>query len=95
MTTPADNTPRAILYDAYVDAGKLQEGDELGGEQLAAGMRRLRDLVNFWQTQGLKLWLLSDTAVTIAEFRPDQFHIVDGSARQPVSNAHCPALTLK
>ncbi len=57
MTTPADNTPRAILYDAY--------GDELGGEQTASGMRRLRELVSLWQTQGIKLWLLSDTAVTI------------------------------
>jgi len=65
MTTPTDNTPFGVIHDAYRDAKLLQLGDDLSGEQLAEGMRRLRDLINLWQTQGLKLFLLSDTPVTL------------------------------
>lgn len=65
MTTPAINTPYAIIDDAYHDAGLLQQGDTPNSEQLASGMRRLRDLINLWQTQGLKLWLQVDTSVTL------------------------------
>lgn len=65
MTTPADNTPIAIITDAMMDAGLLQDGEDPTPEQLAKNMRRLRDMINLWQTQGLKLWLLSDTAVPI------------------------------
>ena len=50
MTTPNDNTPASIIQDAYMDAGLLQEGDSLNGEQIAAGMRKLTDMVNLWQT---------------------------------------------
>lgn len=65
MTTPAYNAVYQILDDAYHDAGVLKEGDTPNGEQIAAGMRRLTDVIMFEQTQGLKLWLLSDTAVTL------------------------------
>ena len=65
MTAPADNTPASIIRDAYFDAGLVQEGDSLNGEQIAGGMRRLTDLVNLWQTQGLKLWLNQDMSVTL------------------------------
>ena len=65
MTTPADNTPNAILQDAYVDAGLIQDTDELSGEQLAKGLRRLRDVINFLQTRGLKLWTWQDVEVTL------------------------------
>jgi hypothetical protein len=67
MTTPADNTPYAIIADAYWDAGKLMEGQNPSSEQLAGGMRRLRDLVNTWQTMGLKLFLNVDTEVTLTD----------------------------
>lgn len=65
MTTPADNTPYAIIVDALTDCGKLQEGDEVVGERLASCMRRLRDLVNYFTTKGVKLWLQSDQAITL------------------------------
>ena len=67
MTAPADNTPISIINDAYFDAGLLQEGDTLNGEQIVSGMRRLTDIVNLWQTQGCKLWLNVDTPVPLAE----------------------------
>lgn len=65
MTTPTINTVYAILTDAYKDAGLRQEGDELTPEQLAEGMRRLRALMLFFQTKGLKLWTQSDQSVTL------------------------------
>lgn len=67
MTTPASNTPYAIITDANVDAGRLPEGQVLSSERLASGLRRLNDIINLWLTQGLKLWLLVDTAVTLTE----------------------------
>lgn len=65
MTTPTDNTPLGIITDAMLDARKLQQGDEPTGEALASNMRRLRDLVNYFMTKGIKLWLNVDTAVPI------------------------------
>jgi len=65
MTTPAINTPYAIINDAMHDAGYLQLGQTPNGEQLASNMRRLEDLINTWQTQGLKLWLNVDLPVVL------------------------------
>lgn len=65
MTTPSINTPNAIIADAYMDAGLLMEGQTPNSEQLASGMRRLRDVINFLQTEGLKLWLNQDITVPI------------------------------
>jgi hypothetical protein len=48
-----------------VDAGLLQPGDEPSGEQYVMYLRRLRDLINLWQTQGLKMWLQFDQSVTL------------------------------
>lgn len=62
---PASNTPNGIITDAMVDAGLIQLGDSPSSEQLAANMRRLVDVINFEQTQGLKLWVNVDTAVTL------------------------------
>jgi hypothetical protein len=45
----------------------LQEGSEPGGEQYASGMRRLRDIINLWQTQGLKLWVNQEISVTLTD----------------------------
>ena len=57
MTAPADNTPLAIITDAYFDAGITQEGQSVNSDQIVNGMRKLTDVINLWQTQGLKLWL--------------------------------------
>lgn len=65
MTTPAYNTPISIISDAYFDAGLIQEGEAINGEQVVSGMRKLTDLVNLWQTQGLKLWLNTEVVVPL------------------------------
>lgn len=65
MTTPASNTPSAILQDAFLDACLIQRGQVLNGEQTADGLRRLIDIINFEQTQGLKLWANIDTTVPL------------------------------
>lgn len=65
MVAPVSNTPYGIIYDAYHDAGILGEGDEPDSEQLAEGMRRLCDVINLWQTQGLKLFLLEDLSIPL------------------------------
>lgn len=65
MTTPSDNVPASIIQDAYFDAGLIQEGQTVNSEQVVNGMRKLTDMINLWQTQGLKLWLLQDLSVTL------------------------------
>ena len=67
MTAVNNNTPIAIISDAYFDAGLLQEGQSPNSEQLVTGMRKLGDVINLWQTQGLKLWLLQDLPVTLVD----------------------------
>lgn len=56
-TTSVSNTAYGIIYDAMVDAGLLSEGSRPNSDQLATYMRRLNDIINLWQTQGLKLFL--------------------------------------
>lgn len=65
MTAPAYNSPYPIITDAYLDAGLIQRGEEPDSGQLATGMRRLQDLINIEQTQGLKLFLQEDLSVTL------------------------------
>ena len=65
MTAPTDNTPAAIIADAYVEAKLLQEGQSPSSEKIVKGMRKLTDVINFEQTQGLKLWLDIDTSVPL------------------------------
>jgi len=55
--TSVSNTAYGIINDAMVDAGLLQEGQRADSEQLANFMRRLNDIVNLWQSYGLKLFL--------------------------------------
>lgn len=54
-----------IINDAMHDAGYLSEGEEPNSEQLATNFRRLNDIINLWQTQGLKLFLLQEVPVTL------------------------------
>ena len=66
MTTSANfNTPDRIIRMAMKDAGLLQEGDDPNSEQFADGLNRLNDIINFEQTQGLKLWLQYDLTVPL------------------------------
>ena len=54
-----------IICDAMIDVGKLRKGDEPDGETVAEYMRRLNKLINYYMTQGLKLWLTYDLALTL------------------------------
>jgi len=65
MPAPNDNTPISIINDAYFDAGLTQEGQVPNSEQVVMGMRKLTDIVNLWQTQGLKLWLNQDLPIVL------------------------------
>ena len=65
MTTPNDDTPLAVINDAMHDAGYLQKGQVPNGEDIASNMRRLRDIINFEMTQGIKLFLTVDTPVVL------------------------------
>lgn len=65
MTAPTNNTPFLIMQDSYLDAGLIQRGETLNGEQLTSGLRKLNDLINFYQTRGCKLWLDVDTPVPL------------------------------
>lgn len=62
-----DNTCQIIIQDAMTEAGLLAEGDSPSSEQYARNMRKLRDLIRFEQTQGLKLFLNVDTSVTLIQ----------------------------
>ncbi len=63
----ASNTVFGIINDAMHDAGYLQEGEYPNSEQLASYQRRLCDIINLWQTQGLKLFFLQDVSITLVE----------------------------
>jgi hypothetical protein len=47
------------------DAGLLGQGNIPNGAQFADYFRRLNDLVNYYQTRGLKLWLNEDITVPL------------------------------
>src|SRR5580704_9859099 len=59
------NSAYSILCDGLREAGKSQRGSEPDSELLADGMRRLNDIINVAQTQGIKLWLQFDLAVPL------------------------------
>lgn len=49
-----------IICDAMRDVGKLRPGNDPDGEELVINQRRLNKLLNFYMTQGLKLWLIQN-----------------------------------
>lgn len=65
--TSVSNTAYGIINDAMVDAGLLQAGIRANSEQLANYLRRLNDIVNLWQTYGLKLFLQQEVPLTLVE----------------------------
>ena len=66
MTAPANfGTANRIIRMAMEDAGLLQDGDDPTSGQYAKNLQRLNDMVNLWQTQGLKLFLWQDIAITL------------------------------
>ena len=64
MSVP-DTSAYGVIRDGLRDAGKLAKGQSPDGDDLADGLNRLQMMINLWQTQGLKLWLQFDLAVTL------------------------------
>jgi hypothetical protein len=62
---PSINNAIGIITDAMIDAGKIRRGDEPGSEDLAEYTRRLNKLINYFMTQGCKLWLIENLALTL------------------------------
>lgn len=58
-------TADRIIRQALINCGLLQEGDDPTSEMFADCMNRLNDIINMWQTDGIKLWTLIDQAVTL------------------------------
>ena len=50
---------------AYREAKLIAQAANPSSDQLAEGTNRLNDLINLWQTDGLRLWLNEDTAVPL------------------------------
>lgn len=66
MTTPTTLiTAVGIITDAMRDVGKLRAGSVPDSADLAENMRRLNKLINYYVTQGLKLWLIEDITLTL------------------------------
>lgn len=65
MPSITSNTAYGIIKDAYKDAGFLGDGDDPNSEQLADGLRRLNDLINLWQVEGIKLFLLQELSIDL------------------------------
>lgn len=60
--TSVSNTAYGIINDAMVDAGLLSSGQRPSSDQVANYLRRLNDIINLWQTYGLKLFLQQEVS---------------------------------
>lgn len=65
MPVAVSNSVHGIIRDAMHDAGLLREGSDPNSEQYATYMRRLCDIINLWQTQGIKLFLLQEISIDL------------------------------
>lgn len=79
MTAPVLTSPQRIIQDAMEDAGLLQEGDTPNSEQFAKHTRRLLDVINTLQTEGIKLWTQTDQSVTLVSGTRDYTMKLGGS----------------
>lgn len=59
------NTASGVITKAYQDAQKVAVGVTPSTAQLADGLDRLNDLINLYQTQGLKLFLETEQVVPL------------------------------
>ena len=60
-----DNTASRIIQNAMEDAGLLQDGQTVTTAQYDKYLIRLNDIINYEQTQGLKLFLIEDITVPL------------------------------
>lgn len=64
MTVPATfNTPGRIIGEAMYEAKLLGKGQSPSSEDYPKYLNRLQDMINTWQTDGLKLWLQHDLEI--------------------------------
>jgi len=85
MPVSVSNSAYGIIKDAMSDAGLLQEGDDPNSEQLSVYMRRLCDIINLWQTGGLKLFLLEERSIDLISGQ-FQYTINNGAGVFPQRN---------
>jgi len=63
--TAVFNSADRIIRFAMEDAGLLQDGENPSADSFAKYLQRLNDIINYWQTSGIKLWLLGDIAIPL------------------------------
>lgn len=76
------------ITDAMVDAGLLMEGASPSSDQQTKNLRRLNDLIELWQTQGLKLWLERDVSVTLVASTSNYTVTSSGSRVMRITQAY-------
>ena len=54
-----------LVTKAYQDAGIVSKLSSPSSTQVQDGLDRINDIINLWATQGLKLWLQEDLALTL------------------------------
>jgi len=79
----AFNTADRIISAAMVDAGLMAEGDTPTAAQYASYTNRLNDLINLWQTQGIKIWTQLDLPVTLVAGQA-KYSVVGVSSTKPL-----------
>lgn len=68
MTTPTSQyTLGRLITFAYRDNGLIQEGAVPNGDQMTRGWMLAQDMINFWITQGLKLWVTVDIPIPLVQ----------------------------
>lgn len=65
MVAAVSNTTYGIINDAMHDAGLLGTGDLPDSQSLSDNLRRLCDIINVAQVEGLKLFLLKDQSIPL------------------------------
>lgn len=58
-------TANELITQGYRDAHKIARGVTLTSDQLNDGLDRLNDIINFWQTKGMKLHLQTEATLTL------------------------------
>jgi hypothetical protein len=61
------STVLSIINAAAQNAGLIGVAQSLDSESLADYLTRYNDMINLWQTQGLKLWTRQDLSITLIE----------------------------
>ena len=65
--SPVYGTAYRTVRQAYRNTQKVGDGQDPSSDQMAEGLNLLNDMINMWQTQGLKLWLQFDLAITLTQ----------------------------